>query len=341
MTRNLLTSLLLTALLLAGSFAWLSPTPAAAAPLAQNAEPSAIDGLRIDEKLAQVLIPLTSDVTGLTVQQVKDELITGKSLAQIAEEQGQSGDDIVQLLEERTRERLDRAVERGRMSQERADEIVTRLTERATEAVNVTGVGEAISAREERRVRRLLSHATADITGLSFRDVGVRLRDGETLAQIAESEGFSSTDVVEQAVDIRAEQLGHAVAGGRMTQEDADERLATLRATAEQLVDDPAVSEAVQQQADRAVLLALGRITVDQTGIPAREVLQRVRDGETLAQIAESGDSSGEVVVEEAVNERAERLNRQVRRGWLTQTEADERIADFEDQANRLINEAR
>jgi polyhydroxyalkanoate synthesis regulator phasin len=74
----------------------------------------------------------------ITPQQLRSELRAGKSLAQIATDHGKSIDGLVDAWVAKAKERLDKAVEKGRLTRERADQILQRLTEAAEKAVQRT-----------------------------------------------------------------------------------------------------------------------------------------------------------------------------------------------------------
>ena len=67
------------------------------------------------------LLPATIQVTGMTADDVAKQLQAGKSLAQVAESKGKTGDDIVQAAHTAMQTKLDTAVTAGWMSREMAD----------------------------------------------------------------------------------------------------------------------------------------------------------------------------------------------------------------------------
>jgi hypothetical protein len=66
---------------------------------------------------------------GMTREQLRAELRSGKSLAQIAQGKGKSVDGLVAAMLAPAKAGLARAVENGRLTKARADEILARLTE--------------------------------------------------------------------------------------------------------------------------------------------------------------------------------------------------------------------
>jgi hypothetical protein len=71
----------------------------------------------------------------------------GQSLAQVAATNGSSGDAVVQAVATKAGQRLEREVQAGRITQERADELLQRLTERATAIVNDTTLSTKLPGR--------------------------------------------------------------------------------------------------------------------------------------------------------------------------------------------------
>ena len=72
---------------------------------------------------------------GMTRQELVAELRSGKSLAQIARAKGKTVDGLVAAIVAPAKTRLAKAVESGRLTRQRADEILERLTERVAQLV--------------------------------------------------------------------------------------------------------------------------------------------------------------------------------------------------------------
>ncbi|MCG8350283.1 MAG: hypothetical protein MI924_21165 [Chloroflexales bacterium] len=158
-----------------------------------------------DQQPAGALIRTTAELTGLEPSAVMEELRNGESLAQIAAANGQSGEAVVQAVVDKATERLDRLVANGRITQEEADQMIARLTEQANTLVNDTELGQNIEQRRDRYQNRIVQGAlvqsTSELTGLSKAEIMERLRDGESLTEIAAAEGQSGAAVVDAAVE--------------------------------------------------------------------------------------------------------------------------------------------
>ena len=73
---------------------------------------------------------------GLTEAELRAQLEDGKTLAEIAKAEGKSVDGLVQKLVDSASDRLDQAVEDGRLTKARADEIKQDLESHITDLVN-------------------------------------------------------------------------------------------------------------------------------------------------------------------------------------------------------------
>jgi hypothetical protein len=76
-----------------------------------------------------------ADYLGMTREQLRAELRGGKSLAQLAQAKGKSLDGLVAAMLAPAKARLAKAVENGRLTKARADELLARLTDGAKKLV--------------------------------------------------------------------------------------------------------------------------------------------------------------------------------------------------------------
>jgi hypothetical protein len=115
-------------------------TPERAAKLKERLEHAKGLGLGIRKAFARRHLPFLPHIRaaarglgaaahylGLTLPELRSELRDGKSLAQIASARGKSVDGLVDALLARPKARLERAVEHGRLTRERADKLLERL----------------------------------------------------------------------------------------------------------------------------------------------------------------------------------------------------------------------
>jgi hypothetical protein len=147
----------------------------------------------------------------LEVSEVVAQLREGKTLPQIIEEHGSTVEAVVEDLTAEQRERLQEAVNEGRITQEEMDERLARLQERYTRVLNSERLGRLTDRASHWRSvahQRSLVRGVADALGLEVSEVAAQLREGKTLAQIIEDNGSTAEEVVDAMLeDIRARLL--------------------------------------------------------------------------------------------------------------------------------------
>jgi hypothetical protein len=118
---------------------------------------------------------------------------------------------------ERITEALSGLVEDGSITQDQADEVAATLGE--------AGIG----GRGGHHGARLDLGTAAGALDMTEEELRSALRaEGATLAQVAEDQGVEVQALVDALVQAHEERIAQAVEDGRLTQEQADERLADL-----------------------------------------------------------------------------------------------------------------
>ncbi|MGY1832461.1 hypothetical protein ACI8AA_18770 [Geodermatophilus sp. SYSU D01180] len=128
---------------------------------------------------------------------------------------------------DRIRDALTGLVDDGSITAEQADEVATTLGEAGLGDRGHGGSG-----------RGLDLSVAAGALGLSEDDLRTALEaDGAGLASVAEEQGVAVDDLVAALVQAGQDRLDDAVADGRLTQEEADERAADLESRVTDLVE--------------------------------------------------------------------------------------------------------
>jgi len=92
--------------------------------------PGLVHGIRRIHRLGPV-----TKYLDITPQQLRSELGSGKSLAQIATAHGKTVEGLVDAIVAPAKARLDKAVENGHLTRQRADELLGRLTDAVKQVV--------------------------------------------------------------------------------------------------------------------------------------------------------------------------------------------------------------
>jgi hypothetical protein len=119
---------------------------------------------------------------------------------------------------ERLRATLDPLVAAGTITQAQEDAVITALTEAGLERGGPGGPGGRHGGRG--------LDAAATALGVTEDELRTALRDGQTLAQVAESKNVPVQTVIDALIAERKTHLDEKVASGDLTQAEADQRLA-------------------------------------------------------------------------------------------------------------------
>jgi polyhydroxyalkanoate synthesis regulator phasin len=167
------------------------------------------------------------------------------SQAVIDDAAGQLGvepSELSDALKEALKNRVDEAVEEGRLSEEQGAELKERIDSGETPLI-VPGLGRhGFGPGGLGHFGFGLGHfgkleAAAEYLGLTQAEVRERLRDGDTLAEVAEAEGKPVQGLVDALVAEATAKIDEAVENGRLTEEQATELKDRLEERTRDLVE--------------------------------------------------------------------------------------------------------
>lgn len=127
---------------------------------------------------------------------------------------------------ERLRDALQDLVDDGTLTAEQADAVATHLAEQRPERGD--GPGRRGPGGVGSRIGGVMSEAVTDLLGLTPAELREQLRDGATLAEVAEAQGVGTEALVDEIVGEIEERIALGVENGRLDQVEADEKLAEL-----------------------------------------------------------------------------------------------------------------
>jgi uncharacterized protein (DUF433 family) len=181
-----------------------APKPNAARPRARQA---------LAKRLVLLLSRATADVSGIKPREVLAGLRAGKSLAQIAQEHGKTDKDVIAAARAKLDERLKQAVASGRLTQERADTLLSQFDQAAPQVVSDQSLAQKArrAAAKKAPVAAGLIKATAEVTGMRPKDVLAELRAGKSLAQIAQEHGKTGDDILAKLRELGEQRLDQAL----------------------------------------------------------------------------------------------------------------------------------
>ncbi len=171
--------------------------------------------------------------------------------------------------------------------------------------------------------------AVAELTGLDVPEIIEQLEAGSTIAEVAAANGSSGDAVVAALVEALSERLAEGVADERLTQEEADEKLAEATLRFQEAVNGEYQGPREFGRGFRggnrgAQVEAIAEVL----GLTVDDLSAAKADGQSLGDLAEQQGVAIDDLVDVMVAPLQERLNDAVADERLTQAEADERLAD-------------
>ena len=133
---------------------------------------------------------------------------------------------MIDALVAATKERIDGALEAGKLSEDEAALKRAEVVDRVAEFVNQTHTFKGNGAGKDGRGERL--SGLADLVGTDSQSLREALKDGQTLAEVAVSNGVEVEAVIEALVAKANERIDEAVAAGKLTDSEAEEKRAEV-----------------------------------------------------------------------------------------------------------------
>ena len=155
---------------------------------------------------------------------------------------------------------------------------------------------------------------------------------GNTPAEILEANGLDPEEVKSSILAALEEKLATAVANERITQDRADEMLANAGEKLDTLMNT------VPDTGSRPFRATPFLNVAEFLGIERSELIQSLRDGMTLAEIADANGSSGQALIDHFVAEANDRIDQALADGKIDEARAAELRAAAETRITEMVN---
>lgn len=312
---------------------------------------SAQDQPRRDDAVLRQVVQLVTTETGLSAQEVAQQVRDGNTLAQVISSNGGDVEAVIAEMTTLLTERITQASANGTITQERADTLLADLDTRLTNLLNgEVALGGGLREGLQERIGGQLLRNTLDSTSLNPAQLLQTLRDGATLAEAIEANGGSVETVIADGVAAITETVNEAVANERITQEQADNVLQDLEQRLTEAINGEANFARLLGQGiagnlrnmDRTLRAVIGSVA-EVSGLDALDVVAEVQGGSTLAEILTSNGVDLDSFVADATAPYAEQLAQAVENGRISQAVADARLnlrqVELTDLLNRTLGE--
>lgn len=177
---------------------------------------------------------------GITVEELKTELSSGKSIADVAKAKNVDISKVIAAMTAQMKAHLDEEVASGKHTQAEADAKLAEFTARATERVNTVGgpMGGHKGGPGGKHGRGgFVTEALATVLKTTSTDLHTQLRSGKSIADVATAQNVDIADVKAVLTSDFKAHLAEEVASGKHTQAEADAKLAEFTANLDTMVN--------------------------------------------------------------------------------------------------------
>ncbi|MFW5437544.1 hypothetical protein [Paenibacillus apiarius] len=149
------------------------------------------------------MIKTTATVLNVDEASITASLKEGKTLAEIAEANGLSKEDYLQIIIAAETESINAEVTGGKVTQEQADKILSSLSERLTKQIEGTGLA---GVHEGKRVGHGgmgfgNPEVLTQILGITQDDLRTEMEAGKSILDVATAKGISEDDLIGKIKD--------------------------------------------------------------------------------------------------------------------------------------------
>lgn len=178
----------------------------------------------------------------------------------------------------------------------------------------------------------------AKALGISDSDLTTALQSGKSVADVAKEKGVDLSKVVDAVVAEQTTALKQAVTAGRITQQQADDRIAKLKTDLPTMLSTK--MPARPQGGQRGGMGAFGSMATIATtlGISETTLMTELQSGKSVADVAKEKSVELSKVVDAIVAEQTTALKKAVTDGRLTQQQADDRIAKLKSDLPTMLS---
>ncbi len=165
-----------------------------------------------------VVVQAVTSYLGLTAQQLRADLKSGQTLAQIATAQHKTVSGLEQSISTAVKARLDKAVTAAKLTSTQEQTLLNRLQSRLDTLVNTPHpLRSALGARAKALRARGIVAAVAGYLGVTAQQLKTELTGGKTLAQVATEHGKTVAGLEQAITSAVKARLDKAAAAGLIT----------------------------------------------------------------------------------------------------------------------------
>ena len=291
---------------------------------------------------AAVASEAVAKVLGMTADELRTELQSGKTLAEIAKTKGVDIAKVKQAIIDDFTARETAEVAAGEHTQAEVDQKIADLTAKIDDVVNgampMGGKG-----GHGPRGGAIASDAVAKVLGLTAAELQTELQSGKSLADVAKAKNVD-IDKVKAAIleDFTAKEQAE-VASGEHTQAEVDAKIAEFKTRLDDIVNGvkptgmPGEMGGKGGHGPRGGAIASDAVA-KVLGLTAAELQTELQSGKSLADVAKAKNVDIDKVKAAILEDFTAKEQAEVASGEHTQAEVDAKIAEFKTRLDDIVN---
>lgn len=173
-----------------------------------------------------------ASILGIDVATLQSDLQSGQSIMSIAQTKGISEQTLVSTLQSNLKNRLDQAVQNGKMTSVQEQQMLTNFSGHATQFLEHAGTMPGHGPRGQGRFGDV-----SKILGVDNATLQTDLKAGQSLAQIAQSKGISEQTLITDLTSNLKSQLDQSVTAGKLTAQQEQQILGKFQSHVTQFVE--------------------------------------------------------------------------------------------------------
>ncbi|NJP04971.1 MAG: hypothetical protein HC837_04760 [Chloroflexaceae bacterium] len=288
------------------------------------------------------MLDVVAETLNMTVADLVAELNDETSIADVATAHGVAVETVIDAVVADAQEHLQQHVTDGKLTQEEADERLAQIREEVTTRINETGTPSAPRDHGPRDGgRHGMLDVVAEALNMTMADLVAELNDETSIADVATAHGVAVETVIDAVVADAQEHLQQHVTDGKLTQEEADERLAQIREEVTTRINEAGTPSAPRDHGPRdGGRHGMLDVVAETLNMTVEDLVAELNDETSIADVATAHGVAVETVIDAVVADAEEHLQQHVDDGRITQEQADERLAQIREEVTTRINEA-
>ena len=288
----------------------------------------------------------------MTADELRTELQSGKTLAEIAKTKGVDIAKVKQAIIDDFTARETAEVAAGEHTQAEVDQKIADLTAKIDDIVNgvkPAGMPGDMGGHGPRGGAPFASEAVAKSLGLTADELRTELQSGKSLAEIAKAKGVDIDKVKTAILDEFTAKEQAEVASGEHTQAEVDAKIAEFKTRLDDLVNGvkPAGmpgdmggkgDRGVGEHGPRGGAPFAADSVAKSLGLTADELRTELQSGKSLADVAKAKGVDIEKVKTAILEDFTAKEQAEVAAGEHTQAEVDAKIAEFKTRLDDIVN---